>query len=71
VSYVQPLYAHPGFKINRAGRRSIVVIMPRRWAQCVANSCTSPGWRPYRRGQRVSVAAISNYDYSQYLAMAG
>jgi hypothetical protein len=71
VSYVQPLYGHPGFKINGEGRRTIVVVMPRRWAQCVATGCPSPGWRSYRPGQRVSVAAVSDYDYSDYVARAG
>lgn len=70
VSAIFPRYPHAGILIGPSGRRTLVVKMARRWAQCVAASCPTPDWHPYRAGQRVYIAAFNSTDsqYAQHLA---
>lgn len=70
VSDVFPSFAKPGILIGAGGRRVLTVVMPRRWAQCVATVCTTPEWRRYHPGQQVFIAAFNDDDdqYAQHLA---
>jgi len=70
VSAVIPQIKKRGFLIGETGTRSLTVVMPRRWAQCVASSCLTPDWHRYRTGQRIFVAAFTDSDavFAKYLA---
>jgi len=70
VSAVIPQISRRGFLIGKTGTRALTVLVPRRWAQCVAASCATPDWHRYRKGQRIFVAAFTDNDavFAKYLA---
>lgn len=70
ASFLFPRVGKPGLRLGPDGARRIRVRVPRRYAQCTSVRCDRPGFRRYRRGQRVNVgvSSIRRDAYAQYVA---